>query len=391
MLGIWPALPIAVWADVRHVGPLLSQFESPDNVIAALLPNNRVCEISLQGVTNSLLESLASVTQEQFPALTSLDITSWDETTVIPDTFLGAFTPRLRSFILRGVAFPAIRKLLLSANHLVELILWNIPHSGYISPETMVTCLSSLPNLKSLDLEFRSPRSLPDRANRRLPPPTRITLPALTSFWFRGVSEYAEDFVSQIDAPLLAFVDIIFFHQLVFDTPQLYHFIARTEKFRAHNRAAVMFYEHAAYFKLEPGSFLLGISCTESHWQLSSVEQLCRSSLPRISTLERLDIREAGSPGRHWQDDMEIVQWLELLQLFPAVKELYLDQELALRVVPAMQELVEQRGIEVLPALQDIFIEGLRPLDPIHETIGNFVAARQLSRHAVVVHSRYRV
>ena len=49
----------------------------------------------------------------------------------------------------------------------------------------------------------------------------------------RGVSEYVEDLVSPIDAPLLDYVDIIFLHRLVFDTPQLYHFISLTESFQA--------------------------------------------------------------------------------------------------------------------------------------------------------------
>ncbi|KAN0109365.1 hypothetical protein V8E52_009337 [Russula decolorans] len=37
-----------------------------------------------------------------------------------------------------GIPFPGLPKLLLSATHLVQLWLANIPHSGYISPEAMV-------------------------------------------------------------------------------------------------------------------------------------------------------------------------------------------------------------------------------------------------------------
>jgi len=97
-----------------------------------------------------------------------------------------------------------------------------------------------------------------------------------------------------------------------------------------------MFYEHdVAYINLEPGSFPFGnfmhrVGLTT--WQLSSVARPCSSSLPHISTLERLDIREAGSPGRQWQDDMENVQ--TTCRLFTAARYLYLDKELALYVVP---------------------------------------------------------
>jgi len=45
--------------------------------------------------------------------------------------------------------------------------------------------------------------------------------PALSTLQFNGVSEYFEDLVAQIDAPLLNDISIIFLHQLVFDTPQL--------------------------------------------------------------------------------------------------------------------------------------------------------------------------
>jgi hypothetical protein len=45
--------------------------------------------------------------------------------------------------------------------------------------------------------------------------------PTLTYFMFIGVSEYLEDLVDWIDAPLLNHLDIAFFHQLVFDAPQV--------------------------------------------------------------------------------------------------------------------------------------------------------------------------
>ena len=42
-----------------------------------------------------------------------------------------------------GIPFPGLPKLLLSATHLVQLWLANIPHSGYISPDVMVAHLDS--------------------------------------------------------------------------------------------------------------------------------------------------------------------------------------------------------------------------------------------------------
>jgi len=40
---------------------------------------------------------------------------------------------------------------------------------------------------------------------------------------------------------------------------------------------------------------------------------------------------------------------------------------------------------EVLPTLENIFLEGLQPSGPLQEDIEKFVAARQLTSHSVVV------
>jgi len=58
------------------------------------------------------------------------------------------------------------------------------------------------------------------------------------------------------------------------------------------------------------------------------------------------------------------------------VKNLYLFKEFAPGIAAALQELVGARITEVLPSLQNIFVEGL---EPFQENVGQFVAARQLS------------
>jgi len=41
--------------------------------------------------------------------------------------------------------------------------------------------------------------------------------------------------------------------------------------------------------------------------------------------------------------------------------------------------------IEVLPALQSLFLEEFLPSEPVQEAIGKFVAARQLAGHPIIV------
>ena len=170
-LDVWPALPLIIWSYGDH------RTGSVDNIIAVFECRDRVCQINLTNVSSSVLEEM----QQPFPALLFLFLQSVDMP-VVPDSFLGGSAPRLRYIELSNLPFSGLPKLLLSTTHLDILRLRYIPHSGYISPEAMVTALSVLTSLEELTLRFQSPRSCPDRASRRPPPSTRSVLPVLTRF-----------------------------------------------------------------------------------------------------------------------------------------------------------------------------------------------------------------
>jgi hypothetical protein len=70
------------------------------------------------------------------------------------------------------------------------------------------------------------------------------------------------------------------------------------------------------------------------------------------------------------------------------VKNLYLSEEFAIRIVQALQELVGGSATEVLPSLQNIFLEGIEPSGLIQEGIRKFVATRQITSHPIVVSRR---
>jgi hypothetical protein len=388
-LAVWPPLPIVI----MQVG----QPTQMDNIILALEHNDRVCRIDLMHVINPELEEFLTVMQQPFPALTELalwhgyrpkDEDEMIELPVIPESFLGGSAARLQRLELARIPFPGLPKLLLSTTDLVTLRISKIPHSGYISPDTMVRCLTTLTRLERLELGFKSPLSRPVRESRRPHPPTRSTLPTLTYFLFEGVSEYLEDFVARIDAPLLDCLEIRFFHQLIFDTPQLAQFFARTPNIQPAVDAHIVFFSHKVEItspSTSPRQIELWISCSQSDWQLSSLAQVCSSSLPEafIPTVERLYIRE-GYRRPRWQDDIENSQWLEVLQLFTALKDLHVSQEFLPRIALAFQELAGERVTEVLPALQTLFLEELHR-GPVREAIEKFVAARQLAGRPIAV------
>ena len=145
------------------------------------------------------------------------------------------------------------------------------------------------------------PPFLPQPRRRRPPPLTRVVLPALAALSFKGVSDYLEDLVSQIDAPLHHKVDIVFFNQLIFDIPQLYQFIDRLGKFEMPTQAHIVFFEDSVLITLPDSEsawtgkrtrLAMEIPCGEPDWQMSSLAQICGPSFPLVYTLERLNILE---------------------------------------------------------------------------------------------------
>jgi len=400
MLYVWPTLPIVIEEWSHDDTQLLSEKKN-DNIISALEHRNRICQISLGNLGPSQLDAFTESMQDPFPMLTHLELWSkFEPATAIPDSFLGGSSPLLQSLRFWNIPFPALTNLLLSTNHLVYLRLRQIPHSGYISPGSMVACLSSLTGLETLDLSFLSPRSHPGPSARHPSSFPRVDLPALTELYFHGVSEYIEEFVARINAPLLSHVRIAFFNQLVFDVSQLSRFIGGVDIFKAPCQSQVHFDDGFTFVKLSPfedtvdrpRTLVFYIKCTPSEWQLSSLAQVCCSSLSSLQrSLESLDIAHFYTSPGHWHDDMENTQWLELLQPFIAVKGLYLFGELALPVAQALQELAGERATEVLPALQGIYIQSHHAPGAVREALEPFIAARQFSGYPVVVHHTERM
>jgi hypothetical protein len=382
-LDVWPPLPLSIECDGR-VG-------SVDDIVAVLEHSDRVYNIGLWNFKRSDLEIISAAMQVPFPELTDLVLLLIGETmSALPDSFLGGSVPRLRYLQLAGIPFPGLPKLLLSATQLVYLDLYKIPHSGYIPPEAIVTALSTLTHLEQLSLLFESPQSRPDPAHQRSPPPTRSVLPNLGVFQFKGDSEYVEVVMAHIDAPRLHNLYTILFNDIVFDTPQLTQFISRTPIMQALEKAHVTFDGDAAAVKLsslEHGRYKrleVAIPCRELDWQVSSMEQICASCLPPLPTLD-LHIRENPHHRQHWQGNVENAQWLQLLQPFTSVKNLYLSEEIAGRIVPALQELVGDRATEVLPTLENIFLEEGQRSGPVQEGIQQVVAVRQATNHPIAV------
>jgi hypothetical protein len=395
MVQIWPPFPIVV--SFRGRGRRRVGQKVANNFIAALKSNHkdRICEIDLLEVLfpSSRLEKVVEAMQEPFPALSRLSFGISDETAlVLPDSFVGGSAPRLRSLHLKKVPFPALPKLLLTASDLVLLLLEDIPNSGYISPEVMVTCLPTLTRLEEFSLLFQYTRSLPDPQNRRLHPLPRAVLPALRRFYFHGFNEYLEDLVARIEAPRPNEVRITFFTRLIFEVSQLSRFLSFAESFKGLNHVALRVHLTGVEVTLtdtplngRPALRLLYLetSCKGSDWQVSSLAQIFSSFFPLPPNLERLSIQEGSRLD--WHNSLESTQWLELLRPFTAVRHLYLSQPFAFCIAPALAGSSE-RVTAVLPMLQSLSLyeKGGR-IKSVQDAIEQFITARQLSGHPVAL------
>ena len=215
-----PAMPIMISNSSDLPTPHTTlRLEDGSQVIAAIEQRDRVWWINLQDLPSALLEKLATMMQETFPTLKYLRLSAADErfdapqaaaAPVLSEGFLGGSAASLESFMLKGIPFPELSKLLPSMNNLVDLTLERIPDSGYIPPEAMIAALSTCTKLEMLVIEFLSEDLQPDAG----PDPTsqestgaliaRISLPALSCFNFDGNGSYFDNFVPRIESPLLA-------------------------------------------------------------------------------------------------------------------------------------------------------------------------------------------
>ena len=392
MLDIWPELPIYLHA-----------YDHPDkkargDVVAALKLNHRVSRIYFDKTSDSSWEIFVPLMQHPFPALTHLRVKPYCLIqNAISHSFLGGSAPCLQDLLLTGLPFPALPELLLSATSLICLRYCDIPPSGYISPQAMVTGLSALIRLESLSLTFRSPQSLPDRAIRISPPHMRTLLPALTYLRYQGVPQYMEDLVAQIDAPLLESVVITFSHQEVLEVSQLEKFVRRADKLSLLDRAQVTFWddyisvtlsEELVAERVDPKTLKLTLACRERVLQVSYLAQFCASCLPTLSPFECLDILHSYDCTWAWEDVIDpSPQWLELLRLFNTVKDLRIHKFVASRIAQSLRGLPVERVTEVLPALENVFISKLDPFfGPVMEAISEFADMRQLSGHPVSIY-----
>ena len=385
-LDIWPpSFTLAIICFPFHT----VDKKGEDNLAAALEHRDRISDIHIVDPDGSSVQRLVVAMQEPLPVLTTLYIGSlFQGPLVLPDTFLGGYAPRLRSLSLHHVSFLAFPIFVLRATHIVTLRLFELPPSEYnsMSPVVMAICLAALPYLGTLSIEFQDAPTSPIPTTPS--PPTRVVLPSLADFQFNGVTEYLEDFIGLIDTPLLNELKITFSldMDINFHTTQLHQFISRTQGLRSLNHARVKLFDYMIKVALgSPARFELEIACGALERQLSSVTQICNVHFPFLSQVDQFTIYGGSGLEPEQMNEVDPSQWLELFRPFSGVRSLYVSETPEPLVAAALGRLTGERTMEVLPALEIISLDELKPSGSAQDAMGPFIAARKLSDRPVVV------
>jgi len=352
-----------------------------DNIIAALEQADRVHRVEMF-TSDSLLRKVATVMQKSFPALTHLGLgLLWDydyddeisiaHTPVLPKGFLNESAPCLQYLHFESFPFSEAPTFLLSSHNLVTLKLEEMFEDSF-SPEAMVECLSGMARLKTLSLSFdyftASDMDLFafDRERTRLDLTTRIILPSLTRFHYAGHSGFLENFIAQIDAPLLLRLGITYYTFQV-QAPQLFRFLGHTENFKfdqfsraqAHFRDQISVELYRSQGTSPQASPSLSISIRVLG--ILDVQVLdtarflgrCGTTLSNVKNLSvnGHSILESSSY------DLGSAVWLPFFLLFPAVQDLHLSGEVGAKTASALERTTEEMVTEIFPALDTIWID----------------------------------
>lgn len=379
-LDIWPALPISIRSELDG--------ENDDDIITALKHRDRIAGINLSGLTKLQLERCANLMQEPFPLLRVLFLRcAENDAPPITGSFLGGSAPRLQDVKLCNIQILTLPKLLLSTSNLVVLVLRDITRTGYISPDSMASYLAMLTRLHSVAICFHYGISFPQDHTNRCPPLTRAVLPALTTFVFEGSSEYLEDLVARIDAPILSHFQLKFFYQSIFHIPQLPRFICRGESFKPFVEAHVDFCNHFMDICLVPSDeffFAMRFQPTGFDRQLSLLEQIYTQFSLLLCHVSHLYLRRETNPLPIQPDS---ALWLGILRPFNAVQILFISgDELELEIPRVLGELAAERAVEVLPMLHTVVLMCPHPVRPlVTSLLKPFIDARRHSDHPVTV------
>ena len=375
-----PPLPLFVTYGNWH-GPALTKQDEL-GIYHVLQLHGRVRHINFD-LPPSVVHKTLVLMDKHFPILEHLSIemrTLYKYVTLtLPKAFLA---PNLRYLALPSVSPPRRLWFLTSTVSLVTLQLDNIQIFSYFRPRLIVARLSLLPQLEKLSIGFSMPIPRPSTERERLGEQgTRVTLPNLKAFRFKGVSVYLDSLIALIEAPLLERLWITLFNQIAFPHPRLFHLINITEGFKLPTAKVSFHHDYVSvitahnYSRRTDGPFRLRVECKQFDWQIDCAAQICGALIPALSNVVRLVLESYdGIISELENGDIDSTMWHEILRSFMGVVELHIDDELLEEISRALDE-VSGSDPGFLPDLQAIFAA--------ENLFTSFIDAREVIGHSV--------
>jgi hypothetical protein len=220
---------------------------------------------------------------------------------------------------------------------------------------------------------------------------------SLSHVKFQGVSEYSEDLMSRIDAPLLDCLCLVFFDQPIIDTPELLQFMHRSKIFKPPSKVEVTFRSHVLRILLpsDSGYFYMGFQCIGLYRQLSLLNHIFTQPecLPLLSHVYQLDLSNFQFDDDSQLDQQDPMPRLEFLRSFNTVQILNVDGTsmqseyfLVVHIARVLGGLTSERAAEVLPMMHTLLLKGFdRVGHLVTPLLKPFIDERQLSGQPVVV------
>jgi hypothetical protein len=384
MLTHSPPLPLTV--DYGSEDGITAEDE--EGILLALGQCHRLRHLRLIFPVQNL-QKLVMAIDGQFPILEYLIMGTLlkDSTALMLPERLHA--PHLRHLMLGGFACPIRSRLhpTASAAGLVTLGLILIHPSAYFQPNILLQWISFMPQLESLEVTFTFP--VPNRdvgrqlAGTHTPiTTTHITLPNLRLLCFRGVSAYLEAVVCRISTPRLERLRIRLFKQHIFSVPRLPQFMNATENLRFDSAEIEFSSEQArveTYIReTDEFAFAIKVDCWHLDWQVSSAAQISNALGQVFSAVEHLTLEhQVHSQSSKEHDDVDRIEWRNLLRSFGNVKTLRVEDVLVGKLSHCLRLEGGELPLELLPKLQELTYFGSGPSGETGDAFTSFIDARQ--------------
>lgn len=381
MLAYSPPLPLVIdYLDRNRE----RTTDDDDGILLALQHCDRVRRIGLVVPATNLLRPLIAMAG-RFPILERLFIRSQtgNDTSLMLPTTLQA--PALRGLALSCLALPPGSPLLTTSPGLVILVLERIPPSAYFPPSHLLARLSSLTQLQTLSIGFTYPAPASDAEGKLLHTQTmaHVTLPNLRSLFFHGSNAYLEALLARLNTPQLEILHVWFYCQSTFNSLHLSQFSSAIHKVQFRT-AQLHFYPSEVVLIAPKASerdwvpFRVQITCTHLDWQVASAVQVFGAFATILSVVERLALKyyDYDDPWeRHRDNDVDPMQWRELLRPFRNVKTLSVADTLVGELSGSLRLGDGESSLEwLLPELRELRYAGG---DRADEAFAPFIHARQ--------------